>query len=45
MLCDHPSIAYDIRQRVALPFRFVIHELKCTMCGVTAVVVNRDKAR
>ena len=40
MLCEHLSIAYETRHRLALPFRFVIHELKCTVCGVTAVVIN-----
>lgn len=45
MICEHPTIAYEIRHRVALPFRFAIHELKCTLCGITAVVVNRERGR
>jgi hypothetical protein len=43
MLCEHIEISYEVTNKKVLPFHWTIHTLRCTWCGVKAIVVTREK--
>ena len=41
--CAHIDIDYEKSERIVRPYRWIVHTFRCTGCGVTAHVVDRER--